>query len=280
MTSATSLASHEVTKLETSLVTPEEYVSLLRDLVAKGAFYGKTKDVAAYQIRDLHFVTENEEKQDEVSKDVEFKEKLMMTFDLKFWPTEYSRHLAVKDVAMKWAGRMVGERDLNHPDFKGPGMWTSKKSNFDFDYVKVPTDADGQDDLYAPNPEGRRLCMQVKDAARIPTGWGETFLVPANGTLAVRERDLPKLVHALEKIAGGAKPEDVLYTDQPASGSAAIDVYGMMPKFLAQNYGLVAAKPESQAVLATFRTPGAAGSSGPAVPLAHGAGVLVKDTLG
>lgn len=232
------------------LLSPAAYKALLEDLVSNGAGYGKTEPVGAFLLEDIKLVTETSSGQDETAKTIKV-EKLYIVMDKDQYPSDYLRALVVKDIAKNWGGKIVRERDLDSPDFKGPGIWTGKQSGFDFDYVKADA-SNAQSSLYAPNPEAYRVCLTTDTAIKIPVAWG-TFTVEKGGTLAIRERDIAELAQALTAIRKGEQTiEQALYkTDDKGNTVARFDVYGMEPGFLGNNYNPVTLKPQTAEIMAS-----------------------------
>lgn len=235
-----------------ALMSPAEYQSTLEKLLGDGEGRGKTVDVGAFLLEDIKLVTETSSGKDETAKDIKV-EKLYIVMDTSQYPSDYLRGLVVQDITKNWGGKLIKERDLDSPDFKGPGIWTIKQNSFEFDYVK-PEDADAKSSTYVPNTEAYRVCLTVDDAVTIPVQWGD-FTVEAGGTLAIRERDVPALAGALMAIRHGEMtPEEALYeTKEDGSTVAKFDIYGMEPGFLEGNYGKVELKEATQAIQSKFK---------------------------
>ncbi|TVQ82005.1 MAG: hypothetical protein EA357_11030 [Micavibrio sp.] len=237
------------------LMAPDTYRQTLEKLLAEGEGRGKTANVGAYLMEDIKIVTETSSGEDETARNIKV-EKLYIVMDTEQYPTEHLRGLVVKDIAKNWGGRTIGERDLDLPDFKGPGIWTGKQGAFEFDYKKADTE-NRKDSIYTPDPEAYRVCATVDETVIIPVQWG-TFTVEAGGTLAIREKDVPELAAALQSIRDGkATAEEALYkTDDNGNSVARFDVYGMEPGFLDKNYDPVKLKPETQRIAAAFAEDG------------------------
>lgn len=233
------------------LMAPEIYYATLRTLMARGKGYGKTENVAGFLLPDLRIVTETKTGLTETDKIVKV-EKLYVIMDLEQYPQELQRGLVIKDIGKNWAGKTIGERELESPDFKGPGLWTNKQGAFEFDYVKA--NPDRADSVFKPNPEAYRVTLQTNDAIIIPVQWG-TFKVEAGGTLAIRERDIPALAEALDSVAKGkATIEEALYAKNDKGQTVSkFDVYGMEPKFLENNYNPVPLKESTREAQAAFK---------------------------
>src|SRR5262245_58748760 len=109
------------------VLSPEAYRMLLEKLLGEGTGFGKTEAVAAYLLRDMMFVQERPAGDDPQVVKIQ---PLYVVMDLKEWPNEYGRSLVMQELMVQYAKRMVGENDMNAPDFKAPGLWTNKPSSF------------------------------------------------------------------------------------------------------------------------------------------------------
>lgn len=235
-----------------AMMDANTYQATLEKLLAQGEGYGKTANVGAFLLQDIKLVTETSSGKDETAKIIKV-EKFYVVIDLAQYPSEYLRGLVMKDIAKNWGGKTIHERDLNDPDFKGPGLWTVKQGAFDFDYVK----ADAQNvksSTFKPNPEAYRVCLTVDKAVNIPVQWGGGFTVEAGGTLAIREKDVARLAEALKAVkAGKTTAEEALYTtDKDGKTVTRFDIYGMEPSFLENNYNPVTLKDETKAIASDF----------------------------
>ena len=250
-------------KAPPALMEPETYRATLEKLLAKGKGYGKTQKVGGFLLQDINLLTETSSGKVETQKTIKV-EKFYVVLDVDQYPSEFVRGLVIKDIAKNWGGKTVRERDLEEPDFKGPGLWTLKQSNFEFDYI--PSDPSNvKSSTWKPNPEAFRVCLQTTQPVNIPVQWG-TFIVETGGHLAIRERDVAELAAALQSIRDGkATTEEALYTkDGKGNTISKFDIYGMEPKFIENNYNPVALKPETKAINATFapkRAPKAPGNT-------------------
>lgn len=238
-------------KAEPELMDAKTYQSTLETLLGEGQGWGKTVNVGAYLLEDISLVTETSSGLDETAKTIKV-EKFYVVMDMDQYRSEQVRGLVIKDIAKNWGGKTIGERDLNAPDFKGPGIWTIKQNAFEFDYLKTDEN-DRTNSAYKPNPEAYRVCHTVAQAVKIPVQWGD-FTVEAGGSLAIRERDVAELAEALQSIREGkTTAEEALYTtDDQGNTVAKFDIYGMEPGFLEGNYGNVPLKPETQKTQSAF----------------------------
>ncbi len=221
----------------TEIMDTETYRAMLEKLVTQGKTYGKTEPVGAYQLKDIKLVTERSAGGDETAQDISV-EPLYLVLDPEIY-NDIARPLVVKDMAENWGQKLVHERDLDSPDFKGPGIWLQKAGNLEFDYVPA---AEGEEQkaksLFKPNDKAYRVTLQVEQDVKIPVPWAGGFVVKKGGTIAIRERDVPQLVQALEDIkAGNTTAEDALFkTDDQGNKVTTFDVYGMEPGFCEKNY--------------------------------------------
>ena len=229
-----------------------EYMAALEKLLAEGKGFGKTEPVAAYLLRDLMLLDETNNTQA-----VKIQQ-LYIVMDIKQWPNEYGRSLVMQDIAVQYAKRVVGENDINAADFKGPGLWTVKKSSFEGDYLRsVGNNEYGRpSNIWEPDLQAFRLAISFNKAATIPTQWG-TWTIEAGGTMAVREKDIPALAEAVQSVRDGrATAETALYTvGQDGNPLAKFDVYGMAPKFLEANYKPVSLSEATHKTTRTFKSP-------------------------
>lgn len=223
------------------MLDAKAYQALLEGLVEKGTGLGKTQNVGAFLMRDFKVVTETRKGETETEKNIKV-EPLYILLDTEHFPLEQQRGLVVKDLAKNWAGKVIGERELNSPDYKAPGIWVNKQSAVEFDYVPVdPTDAKNSE--RQPNKEAYRVSLEIQKPVTIPVMWEGGFFIAEGGTLAVRERDVKALAEALQSVRDGkASAEEALFSKP---GVAKFDVYGMEPGFAAKQYGGVSLKEET-----------------------------------
>ncbi len=236
------------------VMNPDAYRRTLEKLLEDGRGFGKTEPVAAYLLRDLRIIKPGTKAEDAIKV-----EPLYVVMDLKEWPNEYARSLAMQDIFTSYARRIVGEHDINAPDFQGPGLWTAKRKGFDGDYNL----RDGTNDIYEPDPQAYRVCIDVDEAVTIPVQWG-TYTIGAGGTIAVRAQDVPALAEALQSIRDGkASVEEALYTENADGGKVAkFDVYGMEPGFRKDNYGPVILPQDAQKTMLDFAAAEASAQNG------------------
>ena len=230
------------------MMTPEAYHQLLTQLATSGEGVGKTESVSAYLVPDITIVTETSEGEVETSRDIAVafqagkKQKAYIILDPNHYPLERTRQQVVEDMARNWGQKIIHERDLDSPDFKGPGIWVNKDSAVEFDYR--PDESSQAGDVWEPNPEATRIVLATDSPINIPVTWDGGFTVETGGVIAIRERDMADLVEALAAIENGdASVEEALYSEP---GVAKFDVYGMEPGFCEDNYNAVEVKPETQ----------------------------------
>lgn len=229
-----------------------EYMLALEKLLTEGKGFGKTEPVAAYLLRDLMLLDEANNAQ---AVNIQ---QLYIVMDIKQWPNEYGRSLVMQDIAVQYAKRVVGENEINAADFKGPGLWTAKKSAIEGDYIRreEKNEYGRANNVWDPNPQAFRLALTFNKAATIPTQWG-TWTIEAGGTLAVREKDIPALAEALQAVRDGrATAESALYTvGKDGTPVAKFDVYGMAPEFLEDNYKPVNLSEATHKTMRAFKAP-------------------------
>ncbi|MDI1229198.1 MAG: hypothetical protein PSY14_16080 [bacterium] len=234
------------------VMAAREYMAALEKLLADGKGFGKTEPVAAYLLRDLMLMDNLDNVQD-----IKIQQ-LYIIMDIKQWPNEYGRSLVMQDIAVQYAKRVVGENHINDADFKGPGLWTAKKSAIEGDYVRREGNNEygRANNVWDPNPQAFRLALSFNDAATIPTQWG-TWTIEAGGTLAVREKDIAALAEALQSVRDGkATAETALYTvGKDGNPVAKFDVYGMAPEFLEENYKPVNLSETTHKTMRAFKAP-------------------------
>ena len=216
----------------------ETYRAVLEKLLGEGENFGKTTSVAAYLLRDLLLETELGDGNGNIKDGVEIERKYII-MDLTQWPNEYGRSLVMQDIAVQYAKRAVGENEINAPDFKGPGLWSTKQSSFEDDYNRREgvNEYNRRTNIYDPNPGAFRLTLAFNEAAVIPVRWG-TYPMKPGSTLAVRDKEVPALSAALQSLRDGkATIDEALYAvNEKGEKVARFDVYGMEPGFRDANY--------------------------------------------
>lgn len=232
-----------------AMMDANAYRALLEALLANGEGYGKTQSVGGYLLQDIKLVTETSSGKGETTKNIAV-EKLYVTMDTEQYPSVYLRNLVIQDITKKWGGKLIQERDLNAPEFSGPGLWTLKKGAFEGDYMPS-----GAPNTYAPNPEAYRVTLATDKPVNIPVQWDGGFVIETGGTVAIRQKDVPAVAEALRAIrAGEVSAEDALLTkDAKGNVLAKFDIYGMEPGFLEKNYAPVALNAETKAIAASLQ---------------------------
>jgi hypothetical protein len=235
------------------VLSPHAYYLLLEKLLSEGKGFGKTEPVAAYFLSPMRFTEETVEGKPGTEHEIGV-QPLYIVMDLKEWPNEYGRSLAMKEIGAQYMARMVGEHDMNHHDFAAPGIWTSKPNAFDFDYKRRFDATPGTSmHMYDPNPDAYRVCIKADAPVTIPTAWGKPWQLAPGGALAVREKDVPALSAALQAVREGKmSAEDALFEPDTGRQKSKFDVYGMMPGFIDDNYKPVELKPETRALMQPF----------------------------
>ena len=236
---------------------PEEYRLLLEDLLSNGQAFGKTEPVAAYFAQNIELDRTDDDGNVIGTSVLEIKPAYII-MDTKYLTNEYARMLTAKDIMAQYAMSVLGLRDINHPEYKGPAIWTAKPSAFEGDYTRREglNEYNKPSNIWDPNPAAFRLTLQFNKAATLPVEWG-TYPMQAGSTLAVRSKDIPALADALQSIRDGkATAEEALYTaGSNGEPVAKFDVYGMEPGFLQDNYKPVELEEETRQVLKDFARP-------------------------
>lgn len=236
------------------VMEPEAYFLLLEKLVTEGLPFGKTEPVAAYFMTDIKFdqLDEGGNKVGETKIEVK---PAYIVMDMNVLTNEYARRLTAEDIAVQYMKRNLGLKDVNAPDFKGSHIWSAKPKAFEDDYKRREglNEYGKQTNVWDPRPDAFRLTLKFNEAATIPVEWG-TYPMPIGSALAVRARDLPDVVAALQSVRSGEKPiAEALYKiNEEGETVARFDVYGMDPGFLEANYKPVELKPETTQVIADF----------------------------
>jgi len=221
---------------ERTVLSPDNYALLLRQLLDKGRLWGKTAPIHAHSLEPkLVIVTTKLDGQEETRADI-LTSGLCLVFDAAHWPDAQQRRAVVRDIFISAAYKLAGEQDWNAADWRGADVWTQRYDTLISDYAPDPSTPT----LWRPRPDAARLVLPVSHALRMPVPWG-TFDVDAGGHIALRQRDIPALQQALTEVATGRKnAEDALYTTSTRTGQpeqvSAFDVFGMYPGFLEKNY--------------------------------------------
>jgi len=235
----------------------EEYRLLLEKLVTEGEAFGKTEPVAAYFLTNIK-LDQTDDNGNKIGESVIEVKPAYIVMDISILTNEYARKLTVQDIAVQYAKRNLGLKDINAPDFKGSFLWSAKKNAFEGDYKRRDglNEYGKETNIWDPRPEAFRLTLQFNMAATIPVEWG-TYEMRVGSTLAVRDKDIPALVEALQSIRRGEKTiQEALYKQNDEGQTVArFDIYGMEPTFRDLNYKPVELKPETVEVLNSFKNP-------------------------
>lgn len=239
---------------DVQIMDAKAYHQLLENLLANGKGYGKTKNVGAFLLRDLNIETQTATGLKETTKTIKV-ESLYILMDLAVYPLEKVRQLVIKNIAENWGRKIIGERELNDPDFQAAGIWVNKPGAVEFDYLKANPGV-ATDSVWKPNPDAYRVGVQVASTVKIPVQWGD-FKVEAGGHVVIRERDVQALHEALQSIREGkATVEQALYTtNEKGQTLAKFDVYGIEPLTLGKTYDPVELKDATKAVMASHAAP-------------------------
>ncbi|MDD3029256.1 MAG: hypothetical protein PHS57_03110 [Alphaproteobacteria bacterium] len=238
-------------------ISPQDYYSLLKELAYESKGYGKTADVCAYELVGIKICTKTSGGQVETEREVKL-EPVHLCFDPKMHPTKMGREAIMERLAILWAAKVVGKRELSSNEVEGPGVWVSENKKFHFDYIPkgghVNDFGETVTDGYSPNPEAVRLAIILDKDTVLSAPWASGQFIAKGGSLAMREAQLPELLRAIEQIERGEVTiEKALYTTNDSGERVArFDIYPMEgptaanPKgFLLGNYGETDLKPET-----------------------------------
>ena len=223
-------------------VNCEQYAALLNNLIEKGTRVGKTENAYIYdfandeELRDkkltigtqnLDVISKEASKQsyNEYDPQAESKRQKVLIIDAKVYNTPEKREELISRMRMML--KTTGE-------FEAEGIYMNERRKITDDYV-FNNSGNAEIQIAKPNPEAVRIAYQITDkAVKIPVQWGE-YAIEKDGSLVIREKDLPELKRALEKYKKDHNPMHLLQDD----GKAKIDVYGTDPFFIEDNYSYV-----------------------------------------
>lgn len=156
---------------------------------------------------------------------LESKRQKVLIIDAKVYNTPQKRENLINRMKMmlKTTGR-----------FEAEGVYMNERRKISDDYI-FNNSGNAEIQIAKPNPEAVRVAYKITDkAVKIPVQWGE-YAIEKDGSLVIRERDLPDLRRALRKYKKDKNPAHLLQND----GKAKIDVYGTDPFFIEDNYSYI-----------------------------------------
>lgn len=220
----------------------EQYAALLSDLIEKGIRVGKTENMYIYDFANDHELKDKKltigtKNLDIVSKEAqqqsyneydpqsESKRQKVLIIDAKVYNTPQKRENLINRMRMmlKTTGK-----------FEAEGVYMNERRKLSDDYI-FNNSGNAEIQIVKPNPEAVRIAHKITDkAVNIPVQWGK-YTIEKDGSLVIRERDLPELKRALRKYKKDKNPAHLLQND----GKAKIDVYGTDPFFIEDNYSYI-----------------------------------------
>lgn len=225
----------------------EQYAALLDNLVEKGIRVGKTEDAYIYDFandpelkdkkitigtKNLDIISQEASIQsyNEYDPQIESKKQKVLIIDAKVYNTPEKRNKLISRMRMmlKTTGK-----------FEAEGIYMNERRKIADDYI-FHNSGNAEIQVAKPNPDAVRIAYKITDkAVKIPVQWGE-YAIEKDGSLVIREKDLPELKRALKKYKTDHNPIHLLQSD----GKAKIDVYGTDPFFIEDNYSNVYNHPE------------------------------------
>lgn len=225
----------------------QQYADLLDHLVNDGVRVGKTENAYIYdfandeELKDkkLRIYTQN---MDVISQEAakasfndydpaqEARKQNLLIIDAKVYNTAQKREQLIKRMRMML--KTTGE-------FKDEGVYMNERRKIADDYL-FDNSGKAEIQMAKPNPDATRVAFKIEDkAVKIPVQWGE-YAIEKDGSIVVRESDMPELKRALADYHKDGNPNHLLQSD----GKAIIDVYGTDPFFVEDNYSYVFSETE------------------------------------
>lgn len=219
----------------------EQYAELLNRLLTDGLRVGKTEQTFIYdfandpELKDkkLTILTTNLDVISNVAADPsvneydpskEPKRQKVLFIDPKVYNTPEKREALL--TRMRMMLKTTGQ-------FEAEGVYMNERRKIADDYI---FENSGKAEIQSaqPNPEAVRVAYKMDEAVKIPVQWGE-YAIEKDGSLVVRERDIPELKKALDSYQKDKDPAHLLQSD----GKSVFDVYGTDPFFVEDNYSYV-----------------------------------------
>ena len=219
----------------------EQYAELLQRLLTDGMRVGKTEEVFIYdfandpELKDkrLTILTTNLDvisnvastpSSNEYDPEKESKRQKVLFIDSKVYNTPEKREALLKRMRMML---------ITTGQFEAEGIYMNERRKIADDYLFENT---GKAEIQSamPNPEAVRVAYKMDQAVKIPVQWGE-YAIEKDGSLVIRERDIPELKKALESYQKDKDASHLLLPD----GKSVFDVYGTDPFFVEDNYSYV-----------------------------------------
>ncbi|MBO6290342.1 MAG: zeta toxin family protein [Alphaproteobacteria bacterium] len=225
----------------------QQYADLLEHLVNDGIRVGKTENAYIYdfandeELKDKK-LTIGTQNLDIISQEAsmasineydpsqEAKKQKVLIIDAKVYNTAAKREQLIERMRMmlKTTGK-----------FEAEGIYMNERRKINDDYI-FNNSGKAEVQVAKPNPDATRIAYKIEDkAVKIPVQWGE-YAIEKDGSIVIREKDMPELKRALSNYQKDKNPMHLLETD----GRAKIDVYGTDPFFVEDNYSYVFSETE------------------------------------
>lgn len=225
----------------------QQYADLLEHLVNDGVRVGKTENAYIYDFandeelkdkkltigtQNLDIISQEASKAsiNEYDPTQEAKRQKVLIIDPKVYNTAQKREQLIERMRMmlKTTGR-----------FEAEGIYMNERRKITDDYL-FNNSGKAEVQVAKPNPDATRIAYKIEDkAVKIPVQWGE-YAIEKDGSIVIREKDMPELRRALNNYQKDNNPAHLLETD----GRAKIDVYGTDPFFVEDNYSYVCSETE------------------------------------
>ncbi len=225
----------------------QQYAELLDHLVNDGVRVGKTENAYIYDFandeelkdkkltigtQNLDVISQEAAKQsfNEYDPAADFKKQKLLIIDPKVYNNAQKREQLIERMRMilKTTGK-----------FEAEGVYMNERRKITDDYL-FNNSGKAEVQMAKPNPDAVRIAYKIEDkAVKIPVQWGE-YAIEKDGSIVIREKDMPELKRALNNYQKDNNPAHLLEPD----GKAKIDVYGTDPFFIEDNYSYVFSETE------------------------------------
>ena len=225
----------------------QQYAELLDHLVNDGIRVGKTENAYIYDFandeelkdkkltigtQNLDVISQEAAKQsyNEYDPATDFKKQKLLIIDPKVYNTAQKREQLIERMRMML--KSTGK-------FEAEGIYMNERRKINDDYL-FNNSGKAEVQMAKPNPDAVRIAYKIEDkAVKIPVQWGE-YAIEKDGSIVIREKDMPELKRALNNYQKDNNPAHLLEPD----GKAKIDVYGTDPFFVEDNYSYVFSETE------------------------------------
>lgn len=225
----------------------QQYAELLDHLVNDGIRVGKTENAYIYDFandeelkdkkliigtQNLDVISQEAAKQsfNEYDPAADFKKQKLLIIDPKVYNTAQKREQLIERMRMML--KTIGK-------FEAEGVYMNERRKITDDYL-FDNSGKAEVQVAKPNPDAVRIAYKIEDkAVKIPVQWGE-YAIEKDGSIVVRETDMPELKRALSSYQKDNNPSHLLDDE----GKAVIDVYGTDPFFVEDNYSYVFSETE------------------------------------